>query len=585
MTYSTITMAPQRLALECFLAAAGGFLMALAVMDVSWWGPDDGAYAYVAERLLLGDAMHKDVQDIHAGYINFVNAAAFKLFGENIVSLRWPLVILAGLETALIYWFVRRHASLLQAVLAGLSIAVLAFPLHANISANWYAFGLALLLAVSLAEKWPSPRYNLVWVGFLVSAIFLFRQTTGVFVGFGALVVLMMQASEEQKSLRVYAGSILLAGAYFLFFAYLLKAAQPVGLLVFGLPPLAILGIATWRANVGLAVVMRILVMLSLGGAIAAFPLVLYHLAHGSLSYWIDDSVLAPLRMTEFSFFDKRSYMHFLMLSFGKIDEVGLPALINGIFWILLFATPAYLTFLLWRSKYEFWRRPAAPFTIVAVFYGVVSLHYEIFIYLFYSAGFLLAALAIMAEGRQKLAAVLIASVAIAVGALYHAGRPAITPFPEGAVGAPAPLVKLDVERASLRTSPQDAAFYRNTLRLINSCSAPDQTIFAFPTNAELYFLSGRRNPFRFFSTAFGLSDLRSVEEAEKVLSSAHGPELVIFAPDDKYNTDQSVMLGNFIEASMRKIAVYEGREIFKRSPASAACMSIIRDLTERQGE
>src|SRR5688572_779747 len=60
-----------------------------------FWAPaDEGKYAHVAERMLLGQVLHRDVQDLHAGYVNFVNAAAFSLFGVRMVSMRYPLALL-----------------------------------------------------------------------------------------------------------------------------------------------------------------------------------------------------------------------------------------------------------------------------------------------------------------------------------------------------------------------------------------------------------------------------------------------------------------------------------------------------------
>lgn len=56
--------------------------------DKFWWPPDDGAYAYVAARISAGDVLNRDIQDIHMGYVNFLNALAFKLFGLQLVSIR-----------------------------------------------------------------------------------------------------------------------------------------------------------------------------------------------------------------------------------------------------------------------------------------------------------------------------------------------------------------------------------------------------------------------------------------------------------------------------------------------------------------
>jgi hypothetical protein len=72
--------------------------------DRFWYAPDEGNYAHVAERLLQGEVLHRDVQDVHAGYVNFANAAALRLFGLDLLSLRYPLAVLSVLQAALAAW-------------------------------------------------------------------------------------------------------------------------------------------------------------------------------------------------------------------------------------------------------------------------------------------------------------------------------------------------------------------------------------------------------------------------------------------------------------------------------------------------
>ena len=73
--------------------------------DRFWYPPDEGNYAHVAQRILAGETLNLQVQDVHPGYITFVNAAALRVFGADLVSLRYPLV-LAGLLQALVLFLV-----------------------------------------------------------------------------------------------------------------------------------------------------------------------------------------------------------------------------------------------------------------------------------------------------------------------------------------------------------------------------------------------------------------------------------------------------------------------------------------------
>ena len=64
-----------RLALVAMLVTS---CLLYAFYDRFWYPPDEGNYAHVAERILDGEILNLQVQDIHPGYISFVNAAALR---------------------------------------------------------------------------------------------------------------------------------------------------------------------------------------------------------------------------------------------------------------------------------------------------------------------------------------------------------------------------------------------------------------------------------------------------------------------------------------------------------------------------
>ncbi len=64
-------------------------------------GPDDGQMGHVADRLLAGEVLHRDIQDVRPGYVNFINAAALSIFGPSLVSLCYPLAIMALVPSVL----------------------------------------------------------------------------------------------------------------------------------------------------------------------------------------------------------------------------------------------------------------------------------------------------------------------------------------------------------------------------------------------------------------------------------------------------------------------------------------------------
>ncbi|MBT5459654.1 MAG: hypothetical protein HOK82_23910, partial [Rhodospirillaceae bacterium] len=70
--------------------------------DQTWWGPDEGAYAHIAERMLKGEVLNGSIYDLHLGLVHFIHAAAFKIFGTSMVGLRYPLALLTVIQCLLV---------------------------------------------------------------------------------------------------------------------------------------------------------------------------------------------------------------------------------------------------------------------------------------------------------------------------------------------------------------------------------------------------------------------------------------------------------------------------------------------------
>ena len=55
--------------LECLSVITFAVVVVGYFHDRTWCPPDDGAYAHVAERILQDEVLHRDVQDVHPGYV------------------------------------------------------------------------------------------------------------------------------------------------------------------------------------------------------------------------------------------------------------------------------------------------------------------------------------------------------------------------------------------------------------------------------------------------------------------------------------------------------------------------------------
>ena len=99
-----------------------------------------------------------------------------------------------------------------------------------------------------------------------------------------------------------------------------------------------------------------------------------------------------------------------------------------------------------------------------------------------------------------------------------------------------AEVLACDLPRCSLRLEPRDTHIHRELVRRIQAHSVPGDCILALPSNAELYFITERCNPTRFFNSALGLHAEQDVGALLMQLE-ARPPAMLIYQPEDKYNS------------------------------------------------
>src|SRR5829696_2570637 len=135
----------------CFLGCVAFAAAAMLYVHDRQWNPyDDGMYVHVADRVARGEVLNRDIQDMHFGYINFANAFALKLFGDDVVSLRYPLVGM-GVANAALAFLLLAGAGMAAATAGSLAMTALSYVQFVNPSAHWYVLFLTLLILASLA--------------------------------------------------------------------------------------------------------------------------------------------------------------------------------------------------------------------------------------------------------------------------------------------------------------------------------------------------------------------------------------------------------------------------------------------------
>lgn len=540
-----------------------------------FWAPaDEGNYAHVAERLLSGQVLHRDVQDVHAGYVNFVNAAAFSIFGLRMVSLRYPLALLTILQSGLMFLLLRQRG-LIPAVLGALALTSLTFVQFLNPTANWYCLFLTIAAIGWLTLVPPGQRGRHFVTGILVGTSFLFRQLSGVFLAIGVLVYLLLERQGPPAEGRPHLARIVLLVFGIGLAGYVLRTTDPIAWVLLGVWPFAILFHAGRRTAMSNRELASNCLLLLLGGLTSVLPLIGYHIAHGSVRDWLGDAFAAAASLPALDFMKRPGYLMMAILAWRGVQSGDIATRLNAVFWAVLLLLTAVLGVLLFRDLVRVPGRSSIhPLPVIASFYSLVSLHYQLPIYLFYTVGLTLAAIVWLTAQSSTLSRVFTrcaAAFLAGVGLYYQAGMP-LTRHLQGIVAGerrfPGALLRSSV--AGIYVDSADAALYQKLIQLTDRETQPGDSIFALPTNAELYFLSRRSNPFRFYNTALGLKSSADLDSALHILS-CYPPKLVFYDSQDKYNTPASAQLAAFVRARYRELAAVPPFQVFRRMSDGSA--------------
>lgn len=552
-------------AIGAFLAVTAAAAISIIFYDRFWYAPDDGAYAHVASRILQGDVLNGDVQDVHAGYINFVNACAMAIFGVDFRSLRIPLAFLNVLQ-ALMVFLVLRRGGMWLALGGSLAVSSLSFVQFLNPTAHWYCLFLVLLIPVIVGRVSRQAWLRLILLGLVVGIIAMFRQLTGVIVAIAVFGWLMMEGSSPGAR-RYWTPRVLMLGLALLVGWYVLKHADPATAGIFGLGPVGLLLVAGWHCSVSTRECLRMIGGLSLGAVLAFLPLLVYHLAHASLATWFSDTVFTAFRIPQLAFIDAHSFASLATMVVPQLVEWRNPAaVLNALFWLTLILLPLVNGVTILRRVYQGTVTLGAADALLwcASFYSLVALHYQIPIYLFYASGLNAAALAASSVSARPIPRALVSAILVGVSAIalhFHAGQSVLRGLDGTMRGDRGEdVVPCDMPHCSLRLEPRDADVYRELVKRIETRSVPGDCILALPSNAELYFMTDRCNPTRFFNSALGLLTEGDVDALLTQLQS-HLPAVLIYQPVDKYNSLMTRRLAEQLSPSYRhheKVGSYD---------------------------
>lgn len=186
-----------------------------------WWPHDEGTLGQSADRVLAGQLPHRDYDEIYTGGLAFVDAAAFRVFGDTLVSPRLVLLLVFAVWVPAMFYVASRFSGPVAAGGVTLVAAVWSIPNYSAAMPSWFNLffaGLGVACLVRHAET-GAARW-IFWAG-ICGGLSCLCKIIGLYYIAGALLFLVYReqsaanGSSEPGALwfRVVVGSALLVFA------------------------------------------------------------------------------------------------------------------------------------------------------------------------------------------------------------------------------------------------------------------------------------------------------------------------------------------------------------------------------------
>jgi hypothetical protein len=555
-------------------------------LDRGWWPNNAGAFAMSALRVQGGELPHRDFDEIYTGGMSYLHALSFEVFGTSMTSMRRALFVVFLTWIPSFYFIATRFASPLVAGLFTLLATTWSLPIYSEPISSWYNLFLATHGLAALVRYFDGRRRRWLFIAGACGGLSVLAKIVGLyFLAAAGLALVFHEArvraasdnaapAEERQgatlspfALSIAAGlSVCVVVAGFVISRWF----GPWGFVHLGLPIAAVAVVAIvaeFRTpaaafSARLAALWSLAWPLTLGAVIAIVPFVLPFALSGSLDMLARGLFMDPqLRLTVTATAPPPASWAalpilvvlawqwrwpsvstlvlaaalaapaVLLLAQGGGDAYY-PAVIGAIRILLPCAVVAGSVRLLFGPRaMPGDPAPSAIFAVlsVAAMCALVQFPVAETIYIYFAAPLGLLAVLATADLRAPVSRTLVVCTAVtlvAFSALWinrslHLGLPR-PPFV-----ADDQVHTLAIDRAGgLRVRADEKTQYEvlvNALRRV----ARGEYIYATPDSAEVYFLSGFKNPTR---TSYDFFDEPSgrVERIKKTLEDHKVSAVVI---------------------------------------------------------
>jgi len=229
-------------------------------LNRGWVPHDEGILGQSAERILNGELPHRDFDEPYTGGLGYLDAASFRLFGTNLMVLRWVLFAFFLTWVPAVFAIAREFCSPWPA--AGLTLLAVTWsvPNYPAAMPSWYCLFFATYGILALLRCLCAPHPAWLFAAGFCGGLSFVVKTPGLYYVAGVLLFLVFQEQQRSKTAgsgpralavgsSVYAAFVLACLA--LFIVVLARMVMPRGgpseFIHFVLPALAISGLLAAR--------------------------------------------------------------------------------------------------------------------------------------------------------------------------------------------------------------------------------------------------------------------------------------------------------------------------------------------------
>ena len=165
----------------------------------AWIPSDEGLLAHSAERVLQGELPHRDFDEMYTGGLTYLHAAAFRLLGVRLTSIRVVLFVFSLAFVAATYSVAARQRPWWLAALTTAACFVWSVPNYFTGMPSWYNLFLTVFGIVALFRFVDTSARRWLFVAGLFGGLALLVKITGLYYIAAVLMFLLYRN-------QVYAG-------------------------------------------------------------------------------------------------------------------------------------------------------------------------------------------------------------------------------------------------------------------------------------------------------------------------------------------------------------------------------------------